>query len=98
MPTSPRGSWARGCSAASASPVIVDNRPGAGGVVGQELVLQAPADGYTLVIGTTGTLYVSPLMAGKPSMLADFTPASPPTARRRHHRRRAGNSRFRSWA
>ena len=77
--------------------VIVDNRPGAGGVVGQELVLQAPADGYTLVIGTTGTLYVSPLMAGKPSMLADFTPVSllstvpmivdvP------------ANSRFRSWA
>ena len=53
--------------------VIVDNRQGAGGPVGQELVLQAPADGYTLVIGTTGTLYVSPLMAGKPSMLADFT-------------------------
>jgi len=56
--------------------VIVDNRPGAGGVVGQELVLQAPADGYTLVIGTFGTLYVSPLMAGKPSMVPDFTPVS----------------------
>jgi tripartite-type tricarboxylate transporter receptor subunit TctC len=56
--------------------VVVDNRPGAGGVVGQELVLQAPADGYTLVIGTFGTLYVSPLMAGKSSMVADFTPVS----------------------
>jgi tripartite-type tricarboxylate transporter receptor subunit TctC len=56
--------------------VVVDNRPGAGGVVGQELVLQAPADGYTLVIGTFGTLYVSPLMAGKSSMVPDFTPVS----------------------
>jgi tripartite-type tricarboxylate transporter receptor subunit TctC len=56
--------------------VVVDNRPGAGGVVGQELVLQAPADGYTLVIGTFGTLYVSPLMAGKSSMVPDFIPVS----------------------
>jgi tripartite-type tricarboxylate transporter receptor subunit TctC len=45
-------------------------------VVGQELVLQAPADGYTLVIGTFGTLYVSPLMAGKSSMVPDFIPVS----------------------
>ena len=68
-----------GLQCRSGQSVIVDNRPGAGGVVGQELVLQAPADGYTLVIGTTGTLYVSPLMAGKSSMLADFTPVSLPS-------------------
>ena len=54
--------------------VIVDNRPGAGGVVGQELVLQAPPDGYTMVISAFGPLYVSPLMAGKPSMIPSFAP------------------------
>lgn len=56
--------------------IIVDNRPGAGGIVGQELVLQAPADGYTMVIAAFGTLYVSPLMAGKPSMVPGFAPVS----------------------
>lgn len=54
--------------------VIVDNRPGAGGVVGQELALQAPADGYTMVISAFGPLYVSALMAGKPSMIPSFAP------------------------
>ena len=56
--------------------VLVDNRPGAGGVVGQELVLQAPPDGYTMVIAAFGTLFVSPLMAGKPSMVPSFAPVS----------------------
>ena len=56
--------------------VLVDNRPGAGGVVGQELVLQAPPDGYTMVIAAYGTLFVSPLMAGKPSMVPAFAPVS----------------------
>jgi tripartite-type tricarboxylate transporter receptor subunit TctC len=35
--------------------VIVDNRPGAGGNLAMELVARAPADGYTLVMGTIGT-------------------------------------------
>jgi tripartite-type tricarboxylate transporter receptor subunit TctC len=34
--------------------VVVDNRPGASGHVGAELVARAPADGYTLMVGTIG--------------------------------------------
>lgn len=35
--------------------VIIDNRPGAGGNVGADLVAKAPADGYTVLMGTVGT-------------------------------------------
>ena len=35
--------------------VIIDNRTGANGVVGSEIVAKSPPDGYTLLIGTTGT-------------------------------------------
>ena len=34
--------------------VVIDNRPGSGGHVGAEVVARAPADGYTLVLGTIG--------------------------------------------
>ena len=41
-------------------PVIVDNRPGAGGVIGAEAAARAPADGYTLFLGGVGSHAINP--------------------------------------
>jgi tripartite-type tricarboxylate transporter receptor subunit TctC len=54
-------------------PVVVENRAGAGGAIGSEGVAKAPPDGYTLVIGTSGTMVVSPLLiANPPYQLSSF--------------------------
>jgi tripartite-type tricarboxylate transporter receptor subunit TctC len=36
--------------------IVVDNRAGAGGTIGSELAAKAPPDGYTMLLGSTGTL------------------------------------------
>jgi tripartite-type tricarboxylate transporter receptor subunit TctC len=41
-------------------PFVVENRGGAGGTIGTELVAHAPPDGYTLLMGHIGTLAVNP--------------------------------------
>jgi tripartite-type tricarboxylate transporter receptor subunit TctC len=41
-------------------PVIVENRPGAGGTIGAKAVLAADPDGYTLLMGSTSTLLIAP--------------------------------------
>ena len=36
-------------------PVVVENKPGANGLIGADFVAKAPADGYTILIGTNST-------------------------------------------
>src|SRR4029077_14532598 len=43
---------------------IVDNRPGSGGNIGAAFVARAPADGYTLMVGTAATLASAVPLAG----------------------------------
>ena len=57
--------------------VVIDNRPGAGGIVGAEVVAKAGPDGYTLLMGNTA-LVVAPYLYTKLPFdpLADFVPIS----------------------
>jgi tripartite-type tricarboxylate transporter receptor subunit TctC len=58
--------------------VVIDNKPGAGTLVGAELVAKAPPDGHTLLISTSSTFGISPALY-KPSPidpLRDFQPVS----------------------
>lgn len=43
-------------------PVVVDNRPGAGGGLGLDLVAKVPADGYTIVLASAGALTINPTL------------------------------------
>lgn len=59
-------------------PVVVDNRPGAGGSIGSLAVAQAPADGYTLLLGSNGTMVLNPLLYPqlKYQVERDFVPVA----------------------
>lgn len=55
---------------------IVDNRPGAGGNIGSDLVAKAAPDGYTLLMGTVGTHAINPSLYTKMPYdhVKDFAP------------------------
>ncbi len=56
--------------------VLIDNKPGAGGVVGLDAAVQAPADGYTIVMASFTVAYVAPIFAGKEQMVKALAPIS----------------------
>src|SRR5262245_15839567 len=59
-------------------PVVVDNKPGAQGIIAAELAAKAPADGYTLMMGPSGPMTINPATYSKLpySPTRDFAPIS----------------------
>jgi tripartite-type tricarboxylate transporter receptor subunit TctC len=59
-------------------PVIIDNKPGAGGNSGADTVAKAPPDGHTIVVGTVGTHSINGSLYTKMpyDMVKDFTPVT----------------------
>ena len=57
---------------------IVDNKPGAGGNVGADMVAKSPPDGYTLLMGTVGTQAINPSLYPKMpyDAVKDFAPVT----------------------
>lgn len=58
------------------SSVVVENRPGAGGTIGSDLVAKAAPDGYTFLLATTSTHSIGPNLSAKIpyDVVRDFTP------------------------
>src|SRR3954467_12909634 len=58
--------------------VVVENRPGASGNIGTQQGAQAPADGYTLLLGFDGTMVINPYVFPKIPFdtLKDFAPVT----------------------
>jgi len=56
-------------------PIVAENRPGAGGVIGSQIVARAPADGNTLMLGALSHVANSGMMDNVPyDPIKDFTP------------------------
>ena len=69
---------AEGLSKPLGQPVVVENRAGAGGVIGSDLVAKSAADGYTIVMGTVGTHAINATLFKKLPYdpLKDFAPVA----------------------
>lgn len=67
---------AKGLSERMGKPVIVDNRPGAGGSVGAKIAAGSAPDGYTMLFASTSSLVSEPVLRakGNTDVLRDFAP------------------------
>ena len=66
---------AQGLSSQLGQPFVIDNKPGAGGVIASQSMLQTAADGYTLLVGSTSTQAIAPLLYDtRPYSPQDFAP------------------------
>jgi tripartite-type tricarboxylate transporter receptor subunit TctC len=59
-------------------PVVVENRTGAAGAIGTEAVVRSRPDGYTMLLGSPGSIINGPLLTAQPRFdpLADLTPVA----------------------
>jgi tripartite-type tricarboxylate transporter receptor subunit TctC len=59
-------------------PMVVENKPGAGAIIGTEYVAKAAPDGYTLLVGATGAMTINPAVYSKLpyDTVRDFAPIS----------------------
>lgn len=59
-------------------PVVIDNKPGAGGVLGSEIVAKAAADGYTMIVGNAGSHGINAAIYNRLTydVVKDFVPVA----------------------
>ena len=63
-------------TAALGQPVVIDNKGGAGAIIGTEAAARAPADGYTLLLAPTAVMAITPQLRAVPYSVGDFAPVA----------------------
>jgi tripartite-type tricarboxylate transporter receptor subunit TctC len=68
---------AQGLAAPLGQQFVIDNKPGASGLIASQAMVQTAPDGYNLLVGSTSTQVIAPLLYSKrPYTTADFTPVA----------------------
>ena len=65
---------AEGAKSNLTQPMVVDNKPGAGGNLGVDLLAKSPADGYSLVMGAVATHAINPALAQRGGAKVNYDP------------------------